>query len=101
MRAGVSSNPSVSGSLILAQRASGPFRVAICRERSESPDITVRLDRLDEQTLAYEPVCSFASAEWGQAMRLLVDLGDAIPEASRALDAEASQLLGAGLGASS
>ena len=101
MRAGVSSNPFVSGSLILAQRASGPFRVAICRERSESPDITVRLDRLDEQTLAYEPVCSFASAEWGQAMRLMVDLGDAIPEASRALDAESRQLLGAPVGASS
>lgn len=88
MRANASS-PLESGSLILAQRASGPFRVAICRERPGTPDITVRLDRLDEETLAYEPVCSFASAEWGEAMRLLINLGDAIPEASRALDAEA------------
>ena len=84
-------NPSSSldhGSLILAQRASGPFRVAICRETQGSPNITDRLDRLNETTLAYEPVCSFASDEWGEAMRLFIDLGDAIPEASRALNAE-------------
>ena len=83
-----------SGSVILAQRASGPFRVAICRVRADVPDIVVRLDRLDEDTLAYEPVCSFPSGEWGQAMRLFADLGDAIPEASRALNAEALLLRG-------
>jgi hypothetical protein len=65
MRANASA-PLESGSLILAQRASGPFRVAICRERPGTPDITVRLDRLDEETLAYKPVCSFASAEWAK-----------------------------------
>lgn len=84
MRA-TTSPPLEQGSLILAQRASGPFRVAICREHQGSPDITIRLDRLDEQSLSYQRVCSFASGEWGQAVKLLLELDQAIPEASRSL----------------
>lgn len=54
-----------------------------------APEITVRLDRLNEQTLAFQPVCSFGAAEWGIAKTLLQEMDQAIPEASRSLSMDA------------
>ena len=77
------------GFQILAQRASGPFRVAICREDPELPEITVRLDRLDDQSLVFQPLCTFGAAEWGIAKSLLQEIDQAIAEASRSLSMDA------------
>jgi len=78
--------------VILAQRCCGPFRAAICRETLESETLTIRIERINADKCAFEPVGSFDPAEYANAVEAMVRLENALPEAMRFLDVEAKFL---------
>lgn len=87
-----------SATTILAQRAAGPFRAAICRGpvaagSGREPELVISLERFDIETLCFEPVCTLSPHECGKAVQAIAALKDAVPEAARLL--KLSKFLGA------
>ena len=73
---------------ILAQRARGGVRAAICRVHPNRAELAVVIDRLDHESGAYVPVAAIRPEDLADAIMALSELREATPEAARALGIE-------------